>query len=146
MKNTKLQNITYTQGYETIKNFHIQMCTNRWGEGCLPSRYTEGLCKEIYGFSDRNNKSHDAISKNKKLIEIKATIGSSSATSINSKLEFDYLYWLRFDFNEDRVYVKIYSKGEVAKYLSNNLNRGRINITLNSIVQGKKDDRAIIMK
>lgn len=138
----------YGEMYDILKKFHEDVKYYGWGEGSLPSKYTEDLCKEIFSFKDRNSKSHDAIDSKGNKIEIKATIGGASATSINTELLFDKLYWLRFDFKEDTVHIKIYSKMEVKSYLKSNdkLSGSRENITLNKILLNKKDDHTIDFK
>lgn len=135
----------YGSTYKIIKDFHLQIKGVGWGEGCLPSKFTEDLCKAVFGFNNRKDKSHDAIANNGDKIEIKATIGNSSSTTINSSLQFDELYWLRFDFEKDIVHVKVYTKQSISNYLTSNknLNPGRINITLSKVVSDKKDDHII---
>lgn len=135
----------YGKMYDVLKKFHEDVKHYGWGEGSLPSKYTEDLCKKVFSFKDRSSKSHDAIDSNGNKIEIKATIGGASATTINTELLFDKLYWLRFDFKEDTVHINIYSKMEVEGYLKNNdkLSEGRENITLNKILSNKKDDHTI---
>ena len=108
-----------------------------------------GVChlniRVVFDLGNRMDASHDAIDSSGNKIEIKATIGKSSATTINTVLTFDQLYWLRFDFNDDIVYVKVYKNQEVKNYLvsNNKLTGNRENITLNNIVNGKKDDHTI---
>lgn len=144
----KKLNTKYIAMYEILKNFHQQIKNSGWGEGCLPSKYTEELCRVVFNFSNRKDKSHDAIDSNGNKIEIKATIGGASATTINTALPFDKLYWLRFDFKNDTVHIKVYSKLQVKNYLSisNKLTGSRENITLNKIVIGKSDDHTIDFK
>ncbi len=138
----------YANTYKIIKTFHLQMKDGGWGKGCLPSKYTEDLCKEVFRFKNREDKSHDAISNNNEKIEIKATIGNSSSTTINSKLQFNKLYWLRFDFKKDIVHVKIYTKQNIFNYLTLNhkKNEVRANITLNNVISNKNDDHTIVFK
>ena len=138
-------NSKYVETYEVVKDFHDKMKKCGWGEGCLPSKYTEELCRVVFDLGNRMDASHDAIDSSGNKIEIKATIGKSSATTINTVLTFDQLYWLRFDFDDDIVYVKVYKNQEVKNYLvsNNKLTGNRENITLNNIVNGKKDDHTI---
>lgn len=37
--------------------------SNDFGRGCLPSKYTESLCREIYGLSEYSNRDFDAKTK-----------------------------------------------------------------------------------
>ncbi|WP_346846763.1 hypothetical protein [uncultured Clostridium sp.] len=122
------------------------MKSEGWGKGCLPPKYTEDLCKEIFKFKDRIDKSHDAISAKEGKIEVKATIGRSSSTTISSKLEFDHLYWLRFDFENDIVHINVYKRDEVYIYLNNEnkMKEERPNITLKKVVNNKNDDHTIV--
>ena len=50
--------------YDILKGFHQQIKNAEQGEGCLSSKYIEELCRTVFNFNSRRNKSHDAVDNN----------------------------------------------------------------------------------
>lgn len=73
-----------------------------------PTLISESLCKELFGLEDRQKgcRDHDALYEGKK-VEIKATSSKKGTTTINKNLNYDYLFWLFFDYENNEIEVKI---------------------------------------
>lgn len=123
-------NRKYIDFYWKLKNHHNACKKYKFGKGHLPSKYTEELCRKLYGLNEYENRDFDAIDSNFNKIEIKATISGSGTTTISSK-KFDILYWLYFNFEDDNLFIyKI-------KYNDMNLclDKGRRTISLNNFIE-----------
>jgi len=84
-----------------------------------PTLISESLCKELFGLSNRQKgcRDHDALYEGKK-IEIKATSSEKGTTTINNNSNYDYLFWLFFDYKNDEIKVRITNskKNEIEQF------------------------------
>ena len=90
----KILNSKYVETYEVVKDFHDKMKKMWMGEGVCHLNIQKNYVGVVFDLGNRMDASHDAIDSSGNKIEIKATIGKSSATTINTVLTFDQLYWL----------------------------------------------------
>lgn len=126
--------------YWKIKKFCKDCKEHEFGNGRLPSRYTEGLCKALYKLEEYKGKNFDAQTKQYNYVEIKATLTKYGTTTI-SKKEFDILYWMYFDMKNNELAIYKIDYDELKKNIKNNKGDKRDNISLRKYVDSEKSDK-----
>lgn len=71
----------------------------------IPSGFSEALCRQILSLDRGDDRSHDAIDRDGKRIEIKATGTSEGKTTISKSNEFDILFWIYIDFDSNSANI-----------------------------------------
>ncbi|GEK30341.1 hypothetical protein KZO01_06500 [Kurthia zopfii] len=99
----------FREYYAFLKGFVEKTIEFEFGNGFLPQKYTEGLCRNLFKLDKYNGKKFDAIkladSGKKETVEIKATLTNAGTTTLNIDSKFDWLYWMYFDFEKDRIEI-----------------------------------------
>lgn len=98
----------------------------------IPEVFSEKLCRSICNLLPSHTRDYDALNNNEK-IEIKATGTEKGTTSINLTSEFDTVYWLVFDLDNDNLNITIIPRKNLPVK-----NEKRSNITLSKYSSGCK--------
>lgn len=101
--NTKKELLEYYSKYKILHSYHQEIFGKDKAPN-VPVLFTESLCRKLYGMKKHPGKDCDAILGNLK-IEIKATTSKSGTTTINPYKDFNMLYWLYLDANNDCLKV-----------------------------------------
>lgn len=136
----QLEDKRYEQYYWLRKDLYNKSKEMNFGYGQLPSKFTEGLCNQIYKMTSTNGSERylaDSIDKDEQYVEIKCTQQDNTSVSINKELKFNYLLWININYDEDEFYVKKYTVEEIQNLIDglNNeeKNKKRLTIDLNKI-------------
>lgn len=137
----KKKNEKFIKYYGILKEFIKNTKEFDFGNGFLPQKYTEGLCRTLLDLEESQGKDFDAIkvvdSEKKETVEIKATLTKKGTTTLNIDKEFDWLYWMYFNFDNNELTIyEIEGKKLRDLYKENKDGTGRINITLSDYKKG----------
>lgn len=103
----------------------------------LSEGFTENLCRYLYGLYKIKGRIYDAIDGKGCSVEIKATTSIKGTVSINSDVEFDYLLWMYFDLDHDKLSIyKIKYSSFKEKF---EFNSDRITINLNLFAESNPE-------
>lgn len=96
----------FVEYYKALKTLIIKHRELGYGKSTrLSEGFTESLCRYMFQLYTITGKKYDAIDSNDKLVEIKSTYDSNGNTTISTSAEWDYLLWMAFNIEENKVNV-----------------------------------------
>ena len=118
-----------------INKIHIEYGFGKSSK--IPGVFSESFIRYYYNLIKSQIQEFDAIDLAENKIEIKATSSKQGTVTINPKSKFDFLFWLKIDFENDEFIVYKANYSIFQEYLEKNNSKKRATITLNKFLKEK---------
>lgn len=132
----------FVEYYAALKTLIIKHRELGYGKSTrLSEGFTESLCRHRFQLYTITGKEYDAIDSNDKLVEIKSTYDNNGNTTISTSAKWDYLLWMAFNIEENKVNVYKIEYKTLKSELENN-SKSRMSIMLSKYTETQNPYRS----
>lgn len=96
----------FIEYYTVLKRLYVLHRQNSFGKHPpIPSGFSEAVGRQVRGLQKSDTRKYDAVDEAGLRYELKATGSASGTTTISATAQFDWLLWMRFDFERDALFI-----------------------------------------
>lgn len=96
----------FIEYYIVLKQLYVLHRQNGFGKHPpVPSGFSEAAGRQVRGLLECDTREYDAVDEAGLRYELKATGSASGTTTISTTAQFDWLLWIRVDFERDALLI-----------------------------------------